>query len=331
MADVGDDLSQCTVCFESYGENGDHIPRLLPCSHTLCSSCIRSMIRKEILECPECRVKHEARNRHKSFPQNKYIVTNIKNMRKQVAAVIAAPPKPEPKQDLFPKCKEHGKEESFYCATKGCQKAVCSLCMLKYHKYDDVVDIEEDHKNKTGKLIENVPCMIESLQAKKAQILSVNEDLENTMKECVAKIKSRKDYLNEQFDDMLKEVNDLFKDVKAYMNDDVADIEDLIAPLNNMKGKLKKMSYEKILTQMKIYRDIEKKIDTTLSYDRIYPGLKYNDENVTKGEIDKVCGKLTTVEMRSEFAEKMRKKRSDQPIIIDPREKTPDGTVYRGE
>ena len=65
----------CPVCFEEFEENGKHVPRLLPCSHTLCHKCIGQLIRDTRLECPTCRVNHEGKQEETSFPQNKYILT----------------------------------------------------------------------------------------------------------------------------------------------------------------------------------------------------------------------------------------------------------------
>ena len=237
----------------------------------------------------------------------------------------------QPVGEIFPKCEEHGKEESFYCATKGCQKAVCSLCMLKYHKYDDVVDIGEDRKEKAEFLAENVPVMIENLHTKKAQILSVSEELEKNIKECIGKIKVRKEDMNSRFDEMLKEASDLLKDVKTYLNDDVGTIDDIIAPLNKMKDKLTKMSYEKVLSRVKTYKEIEKKVDMRLSSERVYLGCEYDAESVTKHDINQVCGQLNKIEKRVEFTEMKRKDDGDYSIIIDPREKTQEGVVYRGK
>ena len=67
----------CQVCFEEFEETGDHVPRLLPCTHTLCETCVGQMIQRDILECPECRQKYCASRGRKSFPQNKYIIVNI--------------------------------------------------------------------------------------------------------------------------------------------------------------------------------------------------------------------------------------------------------------
>ena len=63
MAEVShDDLTNCSVCFELYAENGDHVPRILPCFHTFCEKCIQQLFRGRLLTCPECRITHSAGN-----------------------------------------------------------------------------------------------------------------------------------------------------------------------------------------------------------------------------------------------------------------------------
>lgn len=46
-----DDVLHCCVCLEQYNAQ-KHIPLLLPCKHTLCSSCLET---KAISTCPLCR------------------------------------------------------------------------------------------------------------------------------------------------------------------------------------------------------------------------------------------------------------------------------------
>ena len=58
----GDEDMTCSARFEAYTEIGDHIPRILPCYHTLCEKCIRQLILHKKLECPECRANHEAKH-----------------------------------------------------------------------------------------------------------------------------------------------------------------------------------------------------------------------------------------------------------------------------
>ena len=69
-----EDIASCPVCFEPYEENGDHVPRIFPCSHSLCQDCISIYIKNEKITCPECRNSWDARDGVKSFPLNRYIL-----------------------------------------------------------------------------------------------------------------------------------------------------------------------------------------------------------------------------------------------------------------
>ena len=102
------DLTQCPVCFESYEEDGDHIPRILPCHCTLCQGCIGKLLKNNALECPQDRQKHKAERGVKSFSQNKYIVAYLKR---------------EMKDNIveYDQCSEHSLKIALYCKEKGCE------------------------------------------------------------------------------------------------------------------------------------------------------------------------------------------------------------------
>ena len=42
----------CQICFEDFEESGDHVPRLLPCTHTLCEKCLKQLVQGASVECP---------------------------------------------------------------------------------------------------------------------------------------------------------------------------------------------------------------------------------------------------------------------------------------
>ena len=45
MAEAEDvDIRNCPVCFEPYEESGGHVPRILPCYHTLCEVCVGGLL-----------------------------------------------------------------------------------------------------------------------------------------------------------------------------------------------------------------------------------------------------------------------------------------------
>ncbi len=77
---------QCPVCMEPYTDAGDKVPKLLPCSHTVCAQCLNGLHRYEPnfgdhVVCPECRERHEicyisyrGVGASETFPTNRYIV-----------------------------------------------------------------------------------------------------------------------------------------------------------------------------------------------------------------------------------------------------------------
>ena len=134
------DLTQCPVCFESYEEDGDHIPRILPCHCTLCQACIGKLLKNNALECPQDRQKHKAERGVKSFSQNKYIVAYLKREIKDRAVE-------------YDECTVHGLKIALYCKRKGCELAVCAICMTEKHLTHPVVNILEEQKTELAEKI----------------------------------------------------------------------------------------------------------------------------------------------------------------------------------
>ena len=46
MSDKADELLSCQFCMEDFQEDGEFIPRILPCSHTLCSQFLGVVVKK---------------------------------------------------------------------------------------------------------------------------------------------------------------------------------------------------------------------------------------------------------------------------------------------
>ena len=67
--------TKCSICWEKYEKQGDKIPKLLPCSHTVCLQCTRQLIENSKLNCPECRTKNRVPVR--GFPTNRYLIENL--------------------------------------------------------------------------------------------------------------------------------------------------------------------------------------------------------------------------------------------------------------
>ena len=184
----------CQVCFEEFEENGDHILRLLPCTHTLCHTCVGQLIQENKIECPECREKHEAKNEEKSFPQNKYILTQVKRKSSHE----------QRKAYEFQKCVDHGKELSnLFCREPGCEMPICRLCLIKDHRKHDVINIEKQEKEVSMRDLMrtdmNLATGVEMMsQAKK--------NIEERTKSVIKVIKKKKEEFDRHCEKMIKEV-----------------------------------------------------------------------------------------------------------------------------
>ena len=170
MAEEINELTQCPVCFESYDENGDHIPRILPCHCTLCQGCIGQLIKNNVLECPQDQEKHAVNKGVKSFSQNKYILAYLRKGVKQ-------------NESEYEQCTEHKMKLVLYCKENICQKAICPVCMSEQHLSHKVVNILEEERSK---LYAEIDPIVENLTHHNDKILKakqqVQQDCENKKK-----------------------------------------------------------------------------------------------------------------------------------------------------
>ena len=152
--------TSCPVCTEPYTETGEHLPRLLRCSHTTCERCAERLMRKTLLVCVECRRRHKAPRGAKSFPQNRYILDILKLLKNR----------PQKDRVLFAQCPEHKRDCSLYCKDVGCNKSICQLCYIRNHKPNDVVDAAQEEK-------EHLELQIDLLTKEITQYRQVNSCL----------------------------------------------------------------------------------------------------------------------------------------------------------
>ena len=200
MAEEIKELTQCPVCFESYDENGDYNPRILPCHCTLCQSCIGQLIKNNVLECPQDREKHAANKGVKSFSQNKYILAFLKRKLKE--------------KDLeYEECQEHNMKIVLFCKEASCQLGFCPVCMSENHISHDVVNILGQDKKK---LNEKIDPLIQNLYIYNEQILTAKQKIEQESDKIIKQVKTRKEEIFKELDE--KVVNN---------NDDIATLNDI--------------------------------------------------------------------------------------------------------
>ena len=56
-----DEWANCGICCQAYTVEGVHMPRMLPCSHEVCTQCITAIFDGHEVQCPFCRDKFALR------------------------------------------------------------------------------------------------------------------------------------------------------------------------------------------------------------------------------------------------------------------------------
>ncbi|CAG2232226.1 TRIM2_3 [Mytilus edulis] len=116
--DFNDSFLTCGTCLCVY-DNIEHSPKLLPCSHTVCRSCLDRIVESQIhdtgyFRCPICR-EHIGipRSGVATFPPSFLVNQLLDLMSRQ-------------RRDVIPKCSTHNNQELLFCET--CDSVFCTLC-----------------------------------------------------------------------------------------------------------------------------------------------------------------------------------------------------------
>lgn len=142
-----DNILCCPICMDIY-----KVPRMLPCQHTLCETCLHSYIvnksRERVLvsdfPCPVCRTSTQAPRAFTRidtwaslFPLNHLLVSLLDSSfhelleKKETGSSITTE-----------RCLDHsGKHVEFYCIEH--EAKLCSKCFKNTHRQCEVLDIEE--------------------------------------------------------------------------------------------------------------------------------------------------------------------------------------------
>ena len=238
MASSLDYAFTCQVCFEEFEETGDHIPRLLPCTHTLCETCISQMVQKDILVCPECRQKHPATRGKKSFPQNKYILLIVTKNLQMKSAVP---------QDSSHLCVKHNRQRSLYCKEPTCQQLICPLCLKDEHRNHDFDEAQQLLEEKRSVLLKHTEVLRQKLVSDKEKLAELKKDAKKNIEECTKKIQNDKlqqinavtNTMTRFYDAMIADVNYSLKEVNTQIDDDSVDIEENLGLLADIEESSK--------------------------------------------------------------------------------------------
>ena len=229
----------------------------------------KQLIRNQKLECPECRTKHDAKNKEKSFPQNKYLLTQIKRKSTEACDVKA-----ERKEKEL--CQEHGKELVLFCKETECQKAICLLCLRKTHKKHNVIDIEGE---KREVLMTKIILFEKNIKEKVIVLTAAKNDINKMADACLNDLEKRRDQMkgaiDKQFDKMKKETGDQMKEANTSLENEIAALNENLNLLSSIKQNTEGMdddddNYSDIINMIETLNGLKEMVNQYLSGNRTY-------------------------------------------------------------
>ncbi|KAM3868772.1 tripartite motif-containing protein 3b [Diretmus argenteus] len=183
----------CSICLDHY-----HNPKVLPCLHTFCESCLQNYIPPEslTLSCPVCRQTSILPEKGVSALQNNFFITNLMEVlqrdpecsRPEACCVLESVSAAAAGKPLC--CPNHeGKVMEFYC--ESCETAMCLDCTEGEHREHVTVplrDVVEQHKAALKTQLDAIHSRLPQLTAAIELVTEISRQLTERKNEAVAEI-----------------------------------------------------------------------------------------------------------------------------------------------
>uniref|UniRef100_A0A7N5ZWX3 RING-type E3 ubiquitin transferase n=1 Tax=Anabas testudineus TaxID=64144 RepID=A0A7N5ZWX3_ANATE len=185
----------CSICLDHYRN-----PKVLPCLHTFCESCLQNYIPPEslTLSCPVCRQTSILPEKGVGALQNNFFITNLMEVlqrdpecsRPEACSVLESVSAAAAGKPLC--CPNHeGKVMEFYC--ESCETAMCLDCTEGEHREHVTVplrDVVEQHKAALKTQLDAIQSRLPQLTAAIELVSEISRQLNERKNEAVAEITS---------------------------------------------------------------------------------------------------------------------------------------------
>lgn len=274
--DFNESFLTCGTCLCMF-DGGEHIPKLLPCSHTICLECLTRIVatfaRDSQFRCPICR---ELIN----IPQGGVAALPPSFLVNQLLDLMA-----RQRRDVVPRCSTHPNQELLFCET--CDSVFCSLCTgggTGSHVPSDGIG---DNDTPTAGDHTVIPFSIAMKRMSEILLYKANE--------CIAKLNTANEVMMEEIhmldhnaDNSFTAVNKLFEEVAEEVE------QRRIQVLSEVKGKKDEKKHV-LEEQLKIIA--AEKTEVEEEVDALQQQLEVR--NITK-KISELNTKLDTISQLTE-------------------------------
>lgn len=144
--DFNESFLTCGTCLCMY-DGGEHTPKLLPCSHTVCLQCLDRIVATFARDtgqfrCPICRELITIPRGGVSALPPSFLVNQLLDLMARQ------------RREVIPKCSTHHNQELLFCET--CDIVFCTICTGGNHSPpDDTVSINKENTNNSPNHVGN--------------------------------------------------------------------------------------------------------------------------------------------------------------------------------
>ncbi|XP_056004124.1 E3 ubiquitin-protein ligase Midline-1-like isoform X2 [Ostrea edulis] len=146
-----ENICECSICCNTYDED-NHVPRILPCTHTFCTDCLSKHCSRQKIACPLCNKVHKISNKNiLIFPKD--------NTRRELKSVLEKLSKV-----LCGVCGQHDKN-SYFCLS--CDIRICPRCYgerkvttCRNHRLDRKNDSQSASNELSKKDLSRIVCLL---------------------------------------------------------------------------------------------------------------------------------------------------------------------------
>ena len=124
-------MAECVICWEIY-EEGTKCPKLLPCNHTFCISCLEKILNLEgngKMKCPYCRTLHQIPGGYvQNLPTNRRLLKEATRKKSEIYTLPSSGNVPRTDNGI---CEQHGNPSHsiIYNVFDGTLQRFCETCL----------------------------------------------------------------------------------------------------------------------------------------------------------------------------------------------------------
>jgi len=265
--DFNESFLTCGTCLCMF-DGGEHSPKLLPCSHTICLECLTRIVatfaRDSQFRCPICReLITIPRGGVQALPPSFLVNQLLDLMARQ-------------RREVVPKCSTHPNQELLFCET--CDAVFCSTCTGGSHKSGEV-NSTADHTV--------IPFSIAIKRMSEILIYKANE--------CTAKLNTANDVVLEEMHRLDHSADDSFASVNKLFEEVIDAVEkrriEVLAEVKAKKDEKRKVLEEQLQIIQKEKMEVDSEVEELQQQVEV--------RNITKKISDLNC-KLDTISQLSE-------------------------------